>query len=46
MSTTRSAPSERPSADLHGLWAEALWGIGLIGSVLVFVALIAALFGR
>jgi hypothetical protein len=46
MSTTRNAGSERPSSDLHGLLAEALWGVGLIGTVLISVALIAAIFGR
>jgi hypothetical protein len=30
----------------RALWAEALWGVGLIGSVLICVALIAAMFGR
>jgi hypothetical protein len=30
-----------PGSD-EGLWAEALWGLGLMGAVLVVVALIAA----
>jgi len=46
MSTTRHAKGEGQSPDPHTLWAEALWGVGLIGSVLIFVALIAAMFGR
>jgi hypothetical protein len=46
MSTTRSAKGEGRSSDLHTLWAEALWGVGLIGSVLLSVVLIAAMFGR
>jgi hypothetical protein len=45
MSVTRSARGEDPSADTHQLWAEALWGVGLVGSVLVVVVLIAAIFG-
>jgi hypothetical protein len=28
------------------LWAEALWGVGLIGTVLGFVVLLVAVFGR
>jgi hypothetical protein len=41
---TLEGPSEgRPSTDL---WAEALWGVGLIGSVLAFVLLLVTLFGR
>ncbi len=28
------------------LWAEALWGVGLIGSVLAFVLLLVTVFGR
>ncbi len=28
------------------LWAEALWGVGLIGSVLAFVLVLVTLFGR
>jgi hypothetical protein len=32
--------------DLHQLWTEALWGVGLIGGVLGFVFVLATLFGR
>src|SRR5689334_23349033 len=46
MSRTRDIQGERPSSDPRALWAEALWGVGLLGSVLIFVALIAAIFGR
>jgi len=46
MSTTGKAGSERRSSDLHGLWAEALWGVGLMATVLISVALIAVIFGR
>jgi hypothetical protein len=28
--------------DVHALWSEALWGLGLIGTVLAIVAVIAA----
>ena len=37
---------EGPPSDPHALWSEALWGLGLMGGVLVSVVLIAALFGR
>jgi hypothetical protein len=46
MSTTGSAGNEGRPSDLHGLWAEALWGVGLMATVLIAVALIAAIFGR
>jgi hypothetical protein len=46
MSALNTAESEGRSNDLHELWGEALWGVGLIGSVLLLVALIAAIFGR
>jgi len=34
---------DRPSPRDEDLWAEALWGLGLMGAVLLTVALIAAL---
>jgi hypothetical protein len=37
-------PVERP--DIHQLWTEALWGVGLIGGVLALVGLLAVAFGR
>jgi hypothetical protein len=46
MSASNTADREGRSSDLHELWGEALWGVGLIGSVLVLVVLIAAIFGR
>jgi hypothetical protein len=46
MSTSTSSGSERPSSDLRGLWTEALWGVGLLGTLLIAVALIGAIFGR
>jgi hypothetical protein len=44
MSTERGI--EDPPSDPHALWSEALWGLGLMGGVLVTVALIAAVFAR
>jgi hypothetical protein len=38
--------SQRQPTDQHELWSEALWGLGLIGGVLVAVALVARTFGR
>lgn len=46
MSASNTAEGEGRSSDLHELWGEALWGVGLIGSVLLLVALIAVIFGR
>jgi hypothetical protein len=46
MSTRTDDGSERSSTDLRALWVEAAWGIGLIGGVLAFVAVLAATFGR
>jgi hypothetical protein len=46
MSISTANRGERRSFDPHSLWVEALWGAGLIGGVLVSVALIAAFFGR
>ena len=34
---------EGRSNDLHELWGEALWGVGLIGSVVLLGVLIAAI---
>jgi hypothetical protein len=34
---------DRPSPRDEDLWAEALWGVALMGSVLLIVAVIAAL---
>ena len=39
MYTTPPRPESTPS-----LWSEALWGVALIGSVLVIVAVVSALF--
>jgi hypothetical protein len=39
MDTTPPRPESTPS-----LWSEALWGVALIGSVLVIVAVVSALF--
>jgi hypothetical protein len=36
--TERDEPSD-------GLWSEALWGLGLMGSVLLIVAVVSVLFG-
>ena len=36
--------SEGSPEDAPDLWAEALWGAGLLGSVLVIVALVSLLF--
>jgi hypothetical protein len=44
MSTQRDAGG--PPSDPNALWSEALWGLGLMGSVILSVVLIAALFGR
>jgi hypothetical protein len=38
--------TEASQSDRDALWAEAFWGLGLMGSVLLCVVLIAALFGR
>jgi hypothetical protein len=38
-----SIPMDRPSPRDDDLWPEALWGLGLMGTVLMLVALIAAL---
>jgi hypothetical protein len=46
MRASNTAGSDGRSNDLHELWGEALWGFGLIGSVLLFVVLIAAIFGH
>jgi hypothetical protein len=46
MSTRTDDAIEGSSPDLHALWVEAAWGLGLIGGVLAFVAVLAAAFGR
>jgi len=38
--------SKRRPLDQHDLWSEALWGLGLIGAVLILVTFIAVTFGR
>jgi hypothetical protein len=43
MSTQKTKPQP---FDQRELWSEALWGLGLIGTVLIVVTLIAATFGR
>jgi len=35
-------PDHREDPDLRGLWSEAIWGLGLIGTVMVLVSVIAA----
>jgi hypothetical protein len=37
--------SGRHPFDERELWSEALWGLGLIGAVLILVTIIAATFG-
>jgi hypothetical protein len=44
MSTEKD--ERQPFDDQRELWSEALWGLGLIGAVLILVTLIAAIFGR
>ena len=46
MSASNTAEMEDWSNDLHELWGEALWCVGLIASVLLLVVLIAVIFGR
>ena len=36
--------SERSPEEAPDLWAEALWGAGLLGSVLLVVALVSLIF--
>ena len=36
--------SEGPPEETPDLWAEALWGAGLLGSVLLVVALVSLVF--
>jgi hypothetical protein len=35
---------DRPQIDTRQLWSEALWGLSLIGSVLVIVAILGWVF--
>jgi hypothetical protein len=42
MRTLSDDRPERP--DLHQLWIEALWGVGLIGGVLGLVAMLSVVF--
>jgi hypothetical protein len=44
MSTEKD--ERQPFDDRRELWSEALWGLGLIGAVLILVTLIAATLGR
>jgi hypothetical protein len=41
-----SEESKRRPFDQRDLWSEALWGLGLIGAVLILVTFIAVAFGR
>jgi len=38
--------SKRRPLDQHDLWSEALWGLELIGAVLILVTFTAVAFGR
>jgi hypothetical protein len=41
-----SAKTDINGPDLHELWSEALWGLGLIGVVFAFLGILVAAFGR
>jgi hypothetical protein len=41
-----SAIKRYPGSDDHSLWNEALWGIALIGSVLVSLVVLVTAFGH
>jgi hypothetical protein len=46
MHRMRAIQEDREQPVQDSLWAEALWGIGLIGGVLAFAALLVTVFGH
>jgi hypothetical protein len=41
-----STLTDQDPPDWRSLWGEALWGVGLIGAIVVFIVALVTLFGR